>query len=59
MLSGGEDFPLSQCHVLLPSRHNEDGFLPAHRRLDVCVRLGAEGLDFATWKIRRKKKAFE
>ena len=43
-----QDLALGRYQVLLAARHHEDGLLAAHRRLDVSVRLGAQGFDLTT-----------
>lgn len=47
MLGGRQDLTLGLGDVLLPAGHDEHGLLAAHRRLDVRVGLGAQGLDLA------------
>lgn len=48
MLGGRQNLTFRLGDVLLPSGHDEDGLLPAHRGFDVRVGLGAESFDLAT-----------
>lgn len=45
MLRRRQDLPLGHGHVFFAPRHDEDGLLAPHRRLDVGVCLGSERLD--------------